>query len=167
MTALPATSPLSARVLRLSEIPGPASVLIAPDGGQHLLFHGAERSLQLAVDGASVLGPVRLLTDAIIAPKDVRAHRRAIEALNDLCVTGRLLARHFPAEPRRRRLRVILQALDGWLAGAPYREIAIALFGRSRVEVDWADPRGHLRDMIAPCASGRGTAAGMVAQIRP
>lgn len=43
---------------------------------------------------------------------------------------------------------MVLQALDGWLAGAPYRDIAVALFGEARVEADWTDPRRHLRDRV-------------------
>lgn len=148
ITALPAASLSAARLSLLPEIPVPASLLLATDGGQHLLFHDAGRSLQLAIDGASVLGPVRLLSDAILDLRYVGAHFSALEILNDLCVSGRLRARHFPPEPRGRRLRVILRALDGWLAGASYRDIAVALFGPTRVREDWADPRGHLRDRV-------------------
>ncbi|WP_258599038.1 DUF2285 domain-containing protein [Mesorhizobium sp. AR07] len=41
----------------------------------------------------------------------------------------------------------MLQALDGSLAGAS-QEIAIALFGRRRVEEDWSHPGSHLRDQV-------------------
>jgi len=39
-----------------------------------------------------------------------------------------------------------LQPLDGRLAGAIYREIAIPLVGEARVAVNWSDPRNHLFD---------------------
>ncbi len=31
-------------------------------------------------------------------------------------------------------------ALDGYLAGVPHREIAVAMFEEERVARDWADP---------------------------
>ncbi|ESY91657.1 DUF2285 domain-containing protein [Mesorhizobium sp. LNHC209A00] len=43
---------------------------------------------------------------------------------------------------------LLLQALDGSLAGASHREIAEALIGKLRVQDDWKDPRDHLRDRI-------------------
>ncbi|MER9223599.1 DUF2285 domain-containing protein [Mesorhizobium sp. M0644] len=71
-----------------------------------------------------------------------------MECLNGLRSTGRLQSRFFPTEPRRTRLRRVLRALDGSIAGAPHREIGLALFGRTRVEQDWADPGDHLRDSV-------------------
>lgn len=42
--------------------------------------------------------------------------------------------------PRRRRLVLMMRALDGWLAGHSYREIAEGLFGRERVRGrSWKD----------------------------
>ena len=38
--------------------------------------------------------------------------------------------------------------LDGSLAGASHRNIAIALFGPERVEADWNDPGENLRDRV-------------------
>src|SRR3546814_20141161 len=68
---------------------------------------------------------------------------RALRAIKRLHDTGLLDTRDFPAEPRGRRLRMVLQALDGWAAHAPYREIALALFGQKAVDADWRDPRDH------------------------
>ncbi|WP_425374799.1 DUF2285 domain-containing protein [Mesorhizobium tamadayense] len=42
----------------------------------------------------------------------------------------------------------MLQALDGSLAGASHQEIAIALFGRRRVEEGWSHPGNHIRDQV-------------------
>jgi hypothetical protein len=42
----------------------------------------------------------------------------------------------------------VLRALDGALAGASHREIAEALFGQRRIQVDWAEPGENLRDRI-------------------
>ena len=52
------------------------------------------------------------------------------------------------ADSRSRRFSLILQATDGAMAMAPQREIAVALFGRQRVEVDWSDPADHVRDRV-------------------
>lgn len=125
-----------------------ASVLLAPDGCQHVLLKDECRSLQLAVSGPSVLRPSRLSVDAMVSPRRLKFHLNALQCLNDLSGSGSLKARYFPPEPRAQRLRVVVQALDGWLAGASHREIAIALFRQSRVNRDWADPRGHLRDQV-------------------
>ena len=57
-----------------------------------------------------------------------------------------------PADPRltaqrRTRIRNMMQASDGWAAGTHYREIAIAMFGASRVSSDiWKT--SSLRDTI-------------------
>lgn len=45
-------------------------------------------------------------------------------------------------------MRWVLRALDGSIAGASHREIGIVLFGKARVERDWADPGDHLRDIV-------------------
>ena len=43
---------------------------------------------------------------------------------------------------------IVLQALDGALAGAAQREIATAIFGAGRTKRAWCDAGGHLRDTI-------------------
>ena len=107
----------------------------------------AGHALQLSVTGSNLLQPVRLLTDAALPPQHIRARLLALECLTGISGHGRFPNR-LRVEPRGHRLRQVLQALDGWLAGAPYREIAVALFGEARVEADWADPRDHLRDQV-------------------
>lgn len=115
---------------------------------QHLLFLEAGRALQLAVSGPSLFEPLYLLTDAVLERRHLRARLVALACLNDVCTLGRLSARRLPSERRAPRLRIVLQALDGWLAGAPYRDIALALYGEARVEADWSDPRDYLRDQV-------------------
>ncbi|RUT97665.1 DUF2285 domain-containing protein [Mesorhizobium sp. USDA-HM6] len=132
----PASLPCSASVLRLVE------------GGQHLLLQSAGRQLQIAVSGASIIGPVRLRADAVWPAGEVRQHLWALECLNSLIARGRLPKRQFPPEARGRRLCFVLRALDGSVAGASYRDIAEALIGEPRVRADWTDPRDHLRDRI-------------------
>lgn len=148
VTAFPAEAPLDTALVRLSRLRCRTVALLLPDGTQHLLFLDAGRALQLAVSGASLFAPVRLLTEAVIRREHLAARCAALACLNHLRVSGELPARYFPGDPRGRRLRVVLQALDGWLAGAAYREIAMALFGRARVDADWTDPGDHLRDRV-------------------
>ena len=131
----------------LAEVPCRTALLLTPDGRQHAWFMEAGHALQLSVTGASLLQPVRLLTDAVLPPQHIRARLLALECLTSINGRGRF-PNHRRGESHGQRLRVVLQALDGWLAGAPYREIAIALFGEARVEADWGDPRDHLRDQV-------------------
>jgi hypothetical protein len=91
---------------------------------------------------------VTLLTDAVFDRRHLRPRLAALQSLNDVWALGRLPASRLPDDLRLRRLRTVLQALDGWLDGASYRDIAVALFGEARVEADWTDPRRHLRDRV-------------------
>ncbi|CDX53847.1 conserved hypothetical protein [Mesorhizobium plurifarium] len=138
--AMPAFEPAS--------LPCRAIVLRLVDGGQHLLMHSAGRQLQLAVSGSSIVGPVRLRTNAIWTAGELRQRLWALECLNSLVARGRWPKRLFPPEARGSRLRFVLRALDGSVAGASYRDIAEALIGHTRVRADWTDPRDHLRDRI-------------------
>ncbi len=145
VTAVPAvsTAPFS-----LAELRHPTALLVLPDRTQHLLARDSSRSLQLAVRGSSLLQPVNLRTDAIFDARQLRARLTALESLNALISKQTLPDHLFPIDPRSRRLRHVLQALDGFLAGATYRDIAVALFGEARVLADWSDPRRNLFDQV-------------------
>lgn len=145
LTAAPAGS---AARFSLGTLRHSATLLVLPDGFQHLLARDRGRSLQLAVQGSSLLEPVDLRTDALFERQHLRAQLAALESLNVLVSTQRLPEQLFPIDPRSRRLRHVLQALDGFLAGATYREIAVALFGEARVLADWSDARRHLFDQV-------------------
>lgn len=132
----------------VSDVKCSVRVVESHRGLQHISFQEAGRSLQLAVSGVDVMQRVCLLTGAVVESGSLRARLSALQCLNDLYSSGHLNPRHFPPEPRAQRLAFVLQALDGWLAGATYREIATALFDRNRVDLDWGDPRGHLRDRV-------------------
>lgn len=147
---LPVTAVVAASTapFSLAELRHPTALLVLPDGTQHLLARDSSRSLQLAVRGSSLLEPVSLRTDAIFEARHVRARLTALEGLNALISKQSLPDHLFPIDPRSRRLRHVLQALDGFLAGATYRDIAVALFGEARVLADWSDPRRHLFDQV-------------------
>jgi hypothetical protein len=109
---------------------------------------GKGRGLQLSVNGASVLAPVHLLIDAAPGPAAARTQLRLLKCFNDLTLTGRIKPRSFLDKVAPRRLKTVLQALDGAMAGASHREIALAIYGVERVRMDWNDPREHLKDHI-------------------
>ncbi|WP_292235239.1 DUF2285 domain-containing protein [Mesorhizobium sp.] len=132
----------------LAALPYRATVLLSGDGRQHVLLRRADRHVQLVVSGVSVLLSVHLHTDAIWPAEHLRHRLWGLECLNSLIKLGRLPNALFRPEARSRRLRFVLQALDGSLAGAPQREIAEKLIGEPRVQADWKDPRDHLRDRI-------------------
>lgn len=132
----------------LAALPCRVVILKMADGRQHVLLRDSNRDLQLVVEGAGAFQPVQLHVDAIWPSKCLRHRMNGLECLNTLCTTGHLPERLFPPEARGSRLRLVLQALDGSLAGASQREIATALVGRQRVQADWTDPGDHLRDRV-------------------
>jgi len=138
----------ASRTFDLSSLNSLTAVLDIGDGVQHVLMLQDQQHLQLCAYGADITEPVALFVDGIVPANSIRPRIQMIEALNILSATGKLPARLFPREPRGARLCTVLQALDGYLAGASQREIAIALFGSDRVRRDWSDPGNHLRDRV-------------------
>lgn len=132
----------------LSNVACQISILLNANGRQNILFTDGFRNLQLAVVGANLLESARLTANVLWPSAEVNQRLEGLECLNALRSTGRLPPRFFPAEPRGERLRWVLRALDGSIAGASHREIGTVLFGKARVERDWADPGDHLRDMV-------------------
>lgn len=123
-----------------------ATLLRTLDGKQHLLFQHEGQSLQIAVSGADLSAPVHLLPEAVQRGVDIAHFVHGLKQLQAILEGGRLApVRTVPSLPR---LRVVLQALDGYLAGCPHREIATAIFGERRVSADWNDPGRHLQDQV-------------------
>ena len=87
-------------------------------------------------------------------PLDANSDIRLLAAQRFCCaVSGRRLAESPLALPprRRRRLVLMIRALDGWLAGHSYRDIAEVLFGRERVLArPWKDHdlRSHVIRLV-------------------
>jgi hypothetical protein len=150
---------LCSRVLHLTALPFSASggdrfdlcdiacrwVLLRGDGHtQHLLFQDSTRSLQLAVEGVSVLAPVRLVPRGEVDSRQLQLHRCFV----DFQISSRLLPSHFPREYLSGRLKRVLRALDGSLAGASHRQIAVTLFGEAQVEAEWCAAGRPLRDKV-------------------
>lgn len=125
------------------------TTLVMDRGRQHLLFADeAGRFLQLSVCGDQIAGPIYLMTDAIPQRNCAETRLKSIRRLTDLVERGGLYPRLYPVEIQARRLGIVLQALDGYLAKASQREIATVLFGKERVETDWSHPGAHLRDQV-------------------
>jgi hypothetical protein len=138
-------------------LPADARVFVFVDsaGLEHVLMLKGLRFAQLAVTGASVLSPCHLLTPLVVPPDGGRTRLAAIAEFNAL-VAGRGLdigrSRDLVGA---RRLRFVLQALDGFLAGRSQRTTAEMLFGASRVWRDWNKSDACLRDQVRR-AIGRG-----------
>jgi hypothetical protein len=120
-------------------------------GRQHVRLRRAGATIQLAVSGASVCDAPYLLTELVLPEHLARTRAASIHTLNQMMGCR-------PTVPSRQssgswRLQLVLQALDGDLAGASQRQIATLLFGAQRVARDWRD--GHLRDCVRR-AVGRG-----------
>lgn len=147
LMALEAGSVPGAAVFKASDL-GVRRVTVHHAGMQIVLMTQSELALQLNVHGADLAAPVHLFADVVSAPP-MRSERAVVLAtINDLQDSGRFPSGRFPPEPRGARLRMILQALDGSLAGASHRDIAIEVFGPDRVADGWRDPRSHLRDSV-------------------
>jgi hypothetical protein len=124
-------------------------------GRQHVRLRRGSANIQLAVSGISLLESPYLLTELVLPDDLARARLAAIGAFNRLS-GRRIMAGPSSAEGvASQRLPLVLQALDGYLAGASQRQIAISLFGLRRVEQEWRDAGGHIRDCVRR-AIGRG-----------
>jgi hypothetical protein len=132
---------------RLAEISCSWNLFLQGDR-RHLVLCDQGRSIQLCVFGAALLKPVHLLVDLFPIGQPGRDRLETLRSLQRLAATGWSDWERFQADPRGIRLRTVLRALDGRRAGASDREIAIAAFGKARVNSDWNHPGGHRRDHV-------------------
>ncbi len=124
------------------------ALLFAEFGRQHLVIRQGGRQLQMSVLGANLCAPVHIFPADPGRSEYLPGQIRSWCALRDLLHTGRLPDWSPCTRRSSRRLGQVLTALDGWRAGLPHRNIALALFGDARVDCDWADPHGCLRDRV-------------------
>jgi len=118
------------------------------DDRWHILFAQDGRALQLEISGTDNLDNCALFTAVLPPPRLRTARLLALRRLSDLMTHRCLRPALYPPERRSARLIHVLRALDLSLARAPHRDIAIALFGRERVERDWHHAHNHLRDHV-------------------
>jgi hypothetical protein len=148
VTAVPVLEAHRANSFDMSNVRCRVTIAETNDGREHVLFMTSARRLQLAVGGVTIRGRSRLLTDAIVPPRETEIRTRLMRQLAALAITHDLSERLHPGDPRAPRLRFVLQVLDASLAMASQRDTALTLLGRERVATDWNDPGGHLRDRI-------------------
>lgn len=115
---------------------------------QHIRLQGEVGHIQLANDGTDIRRADIVQVNALWPMHQLRRRLRALEFLNTFMTVGQPSAQLSSPDRPSRRLRLVLRALDGSLAGLSHRDIAKALFGEERVRVDWSDPGDHLRDQI-------------------
>lgn len=130
----------------LSDLVCRSILLRTGDGAQHVLFRDGCYALQLRVEGESLAKPVHLMA---AQPLDRDSDQfRSYQCFVDLLVSSRLLPSQFPPTYLGGRLKCVLRALDGDLAGASQRRIAVMLFGQERVDNEWSAVGRPLRDKV-------------------
>lgn len=117
-------------------------------GTKNILFADSGRSLQIAVSGSTPLPQALLLTPVLPMSRFSSERLFAVRRFTDLAKHGWLRPSLYPSERSAQRYAQVVTALDGWLEGRPHREIAVALFGSSRVDRAWTDSGNHLRDRV-------------------
>lgn len=139
--------PASGRYLDLRRLRCRSSIL-PDDPLQHVLCADQGRFLQLSAIGANVAQPVQVLANVLPSMPYSETRWRSFKRLGDLVRYEVIRPALYPPDMGARRLARVLQALDGYLAKASQREIAVALFGAERVDADWSHPGAHLRDQV-------------------
>jgi hypothetical protein len=139
-------------VYRVLEHPSMCRTVQAVDREQHLLFRDSGQFLQVFVQGADLAEPVHLLTEVIQSASILKHQLQMVECFNVLIQGGTLRRTSFSPNLRSQRLCTALRVLDGRLAGASYRDIAVALFGPDRVKDDWNAGGDHLKNRIRRAA---------------
>jgi hypothetical protein len=130
----------------LEEASCKAVLLLTSDKTQHLLLRTPGTELQLSVSGASLLKGVNLMADVIRDIGEIKPHLRAQMLFCEIQTPDPTLSERAICHSHAQRLGIVLQAVDGFHAGASLREIGSALFGADRVNADWDDDRRHLKD---------------------
>jgi len=144
--AFPVGSLFGAGSIDLQKVPGLLRALMTPDGSVHLLYRGDGSAAQFCIRGTDLSLPVHLLQDAVPFQEDKGGKECLWTKL--VISTRRVLCAPTSRSTNPERLGFILQALDGRIAGASYREIAISWFGADRVRYDWDDGSQYLKNRI-------------------
>jgi hypothetical protein len=123
-------------------------LLEMPNDGQHLLFMDEGRRLQLAIEGADVMRPVRLLMNGAPEKDLALSQLAALRCFNDLRLSGRLYDSHIERGRGPERLHMVLRILDANLSGATRDEIARKLFADEYLDEGWSGANQLLRDRV-------------------
>lgn len=119
-------------------------------GRCHILFAQDGRFLQLEISGAANLENGMLTMPVLRHPRLRSAQSLALRQLTDLMARGTMRPSLYKPYPYKRvaRLIEIVRALDGYLSGATYRDIALVFYGAARVKREWHYPNNYLRDHV-------------------
>ena len=148
LTAFPLSAQIDATPFLLRDISCGSVFLEIPNAPQNLLFSDHGRGLQLVVEGADMLRPVRLMANSAPDVSLASAQLRALHCFNDLRLTGRLNVSSLQRDPLTPRLRHVLRVLDGSLSGASFQEIARAVSPDDYSTEGWHGRAGGMRDRI-------------------
>lgn len=146
MIALPRIHRSLATSIPLKGLACRVTILAEPNRHHHILFSQAGRALQIDLRGAIEPSATSIAIAAMPRLERLSPQIHALRSLADLARNRCLRPALYPPAARGARFARVLQALDGWLAGATQREIAVALFGEHRVDEGWSEPRQSLRD---------------------
>ena len=130
----------------LTTLPALRTMLIEPDGRQHVVLHAPGCTLQIEVSGADITcGAVSL--DFEVPDTDLSLQTRQLDAMRRF-LGGLDPATQGSADWSRQteQLRDAIIALDGRTAAATHRDVGILIYGEADVESDW-DSHG-LRDRV-------------------
>ena len=118
-------------------LPSTKHILVERDGRQHVVLRADGHAIQLTIDGADITAEpvaltfqVRGLTAVAAACDHLAALRRILRTPSRKTAGPRWTATTL-------KLRDALVTLDGRMAGASYRDIAIVLYGLAYVERNW------------------------------
>jgi len=148
LQGFPVTAEIAAAPFVIDDLKCPSILLEFPNQSQHLLFMDEARRLQLAIEGADVMRPVRLLVEGTLEKELAAAQLRSLRCFNDLRISGRLYDSHIERGRGPERLHLVLRILDAHLSGATRDEIARKLFADEYLDEGWSGANQLLRDRV-------------------
>ncbi|WP_256378846.1 DUF2285 domain-containing protein [Bradyrhizobium sp. Ai1a-2] len=135
------------KVYRLSDFKADRCAVVGTDGISRVLLRGRGLHVPLEIRGLQVLTapfvPVFELRDL----GDISNHAELLSRLQRLTEPAPQLGQVLMCTSNE-RLQHALTALDESLMGKTYRQIAITLFGESKVAEDWQGPSQFLKDRV-------------------
>lgn len=152
--------------LRLADFPGRKSILITPDGLQHVLIRLKGHTIQLLCDGARAQDPDAVLEFRTRGFRHGNLAVLAYQRLRSLRQSYQLARSLFKPAPRAWHLRNALMALDSDRQQLSRRQTAIRLYGEQVVTEQWDDADGGLRVRVLNAVRrGQALAAGEYRQL--
>ena len=131
--------------LRLADFPGRKTILITPDGLQHVLIRYKGHTVQLLCEGAEVQHPHAVLEIRTRGFRHGNLAVLAYQRLRSLRFSRQLARSLFKPAPRAWHLRNALIALDCARQRLSRRQTAVRLYGEQVVSEQWDDADGGLR----------------------